>query len=168
VTREVFGSISGFSVSHESMAQGDPYELLGLTSECSHAQIKESYRLLAQRIHPDKNLSDPNAPEAFRILHEAYKLLSDPEKRQEHDRMARSDFAPEFAERVPLSEFTKVSNDDDDDGGGGSGGGGDDFVEYERPCRCGGSHIVSDGDVAEGPVTVQCCGCSIWIVADPT
>jgi hypothetical protein len=57
------------------MDVGDCYRLLGLRSGASFADIKASYRRLAQQYHPDINPGDLRAKEKFITLTEAYKLL---------------------------------------------------------------------------------------------
>jgi len=53
----------------------DCYQLLGLESGASLAEIKASYRRLARRYHPDINPSDQKAKDKFIALTEAYKML---------------------------------------------------------------------------------------------
>ncbi|MEH2373013.1 J domain-containing protein [Nostoc sp.] len=57
------------------MDLGDCYRLLGLRSGASFAEIKASYRRLAQQYHPDINPNDNKAKDKFIALTEAYKLL---------------------------------------------------------------------------------------------
>ncbi|WP_445636158.1 Molecular chaperone DnaJ [Nostoc sp. DSM 114161] len=57
------------------MDLGDCYRLLGLRSGASFAEIKASYRRLAQQYHPDINPDDNRAKDKFIALTEAYKLL---------------------------------------------------------------------------------------------
>jgi curved DNA-binding protein CbpA len=57
------------------MDLGDCYRLLGLRSGASFADIKASYRRLAQQYHPDINQDDKKAKDKFIALTEAYKLL---------------------------------------------------------------------------------------------
>jgi tetratricopeptide (TPR) repeat protein len=57
------------------MDLGDCYRLLGLRSGASFADIKTSYRRLAQQYHPDTNPNDQKAKDKFIALTEAYKLL---------------------------------------------------------------------------------------------
>ncbi|BAY10895.1 J domain-containing protein [Calothrix sp. NIES-2098] len=57
------------------MDLGDCYRVLGLRSGASFADIKASYRRLAQQYHPDINPADNKAKDKFIALTEAYKLL---------------------------------------------------------------------------------------------
>jgi len=61
----------------------DFYELLQISSNAEPETIHRVYRLLAQRFHPDNQESGNE--ERFRALHEAYTVLSDPEKRARYD-----------------------------------------------------------------------------------
>ena len=67
------------------MAQ-DYYEVLGAKRNASQPEIKKIYRRLARKYHPDVNPGDPSAEERFKQIQEAYKVLSDPEKRKIYDR----------------------------------------------------------------------------------
>jgi curved DNA-binding protein CbpA len=61
----------------------DYYELLQVSPNADPDLIHRIYRLLAQRVHPDNR--ETGDPEQFRQLHEAYAVLSDPEKRARYD-----------------------------------------------------------------------------------
>ncbi|OON18974.1 DnaJ domain protein [Opisthorchis viverrini] len=63
---------------------GDHYSTLGLPRSASQADIKNAYRRLAQKYHPDKN-SDADAAQKFMEVNEAYGVLSKPERRAEYD-----------------------------------------------------------------------------------
>jgi len=63
----------------------DYYGILGLTQGCSIDDIKRAYRKLALLHHPDKNLSDPMADIRFKAIAEAYRVLSNPDKRSLYD-----------------------------------------------------------------------------------
>jgi curved DNA-binding protein CbpA len=61
----------------------DYYELLQVSATAEPETIHRVYRLLAQRYHPDNQQS--GSDERFRALHEAYLVLSDPERRAQYD-----------------------------------------------------------------------------------
>ena len=64
----------------------DPYAILGLTRDCSEADIREAYRALARLHHPDLNPGDPAAVAHTQALNAAYEILRDPMRRRAHDR----------------------------------------------------------------------------------
>ncbi|OCK93605.1 chaperone protein dnaJ [Cenococcum geophilum 1.58] len=61
------------------------YDILGVTSDCTEAQLKSAYKKGALKHHPDKNAHNPEAAEKFKDLSHAYEVLSDPQKRQLYD-----------------------------------------------------------------------------------
>jgi len=67
----------------------DYYEILEVSRDATAAEIKKAYRKLAIRYHPDKNPGDPEAEEKFKLINEAYGVLSDEEKRSIYDRYGR-------------------------------------------------------------------------------
>jgi molecular chaperone DnaJ len=62
----------------------DYYKILELPTTASHQEIKRSFRRLAQQYHPDKNSDSHMAAAHFREIHEAYQVLSDPQKRESY------------------------------------------------------------------------------------
>ena len=65
-------------------AKRDYYEVLGVTKTSSADEIKQQYRKLALKFHPDRNKSS-EAAEHFKEISEAYAVISDPEKKQIYD-----------------------------------------------------------------------------------
>lgn len=63
----------------------DYYAVLGVKSDASAKEIKQAYRKLAQKHHPDKNPDDTTAETRFKEANEAYDVLGDPERRKEYD-----------------------------------------------------------------------------------
>jgi len=66
------------------MSKPDYYEILGIPRNASKEEIKQAYRKLALKYHPDRNKS-PDAEEKFKLISEAYAVLSDDEKRRIYD-----------------------------------------------------------------------------------
>ena len=63
----------------------NPYTLLGVSKTASQEEIKQAYRRLARKMHPDLNPDDPKAEDKFKEISSAYDILSDPEKRKRFD-----------------------------------------------------------------------------------
>ncbi len=64
--------------------QRDYYEVLGVERDADAKTIKNAFRKLALKYHPDKNKS-ADAEERFKEIAEAYAILSDPKKRAQYD-----------------------------------------------------------------------------------
>lgn len=64
----------------------DYYDILGVKSDASEAEIKAAYRKLARKYHPDKN-KDAGAEERFKAINEANEVLKDAEKRRSYDQL---------------------------------------------------------------------------------
>jgi len=93
------------------MTEMDYYEVLEVSKDCSGAELKKSYRKLAMKYHPDRNPDDQEAEEQFKIVNEAYQVLSDEEKRAIYDRYGKEGLQGQGM------------------GGGFGGGGMDDFMD---------------------------------------
>jgi len=67
------------------MAYIDYYKVLGLARTATQEEIKQAYRKMARKMHPDLNPDDKEAHRKFQQLNEANEVLSDPEKRKKYD-----------------------------------------------------------------------------------
>jgi len=66
----------------------DYYQVLGVSKEVSHEEIKKAFRGLALRYHPDLNpQGQKQAEEKFKEINEAYEVLGDEHKRRQYDYM---------------------------------------------------------------------------------
>lgn len=63
----------------------DFYYILGVDANCSFIEIKEAYRKLSKKFHPDLNQNDKYFEGRFREIHEAYIILNDPTQRAIYD-----------------------------------------------------------------------------------
>lgn len=61
------------------------YDILNVPNTANEDQIKQAYRALAMKYHPDKNPDNKIAEEKFKRISEAYSVLSDSQKRKEYD-----------------------------------------------------------------------------------
>lgn len=71
----------------------DYYKILGVRRDASQEEIKEAYRKLAKKYHPDFNPGNREAEEKFKEINEAYQVLSDPEKRKQYDLLGSAAFS---------------------------------------------------------------------------
>lgn len=79
------------------------YETLGVPEDATEDQIKEAYRKLAKKLHPDAPDGDA---EAFKSLSHAVAILSDPDKRSQYDRTGSENTAsPEERENAMALEL---------------------------------------------------------------
>lgn len=75
----------------------DYYQVLGVRRDASEKEIRQAFRRLARKHHPDLNPTDQTAEDRFKEISEAYEVLSDQEKRRKYDRFGH-DWA--FAEQA--------------------------------------------------------------------
>src|SRR3954462_10826071 len=65
----------------------DYYATLGLTKTATDKEIKQAYRKLARKFHPDVNPGDKAAEARFKEINEANEVLSDADKRRKYDEL---------------------------------------------------------------------------------
>jgi molecular chaperone DnaJ len=81
------------------MAGKDYYSILGVSRTATDKDIKAVYRRLARQYHPDVNPGNKAAEERFKLINEAYEVLSDPEKRKKYDQYGENwQYADQMAE----------------------------------------------------------------------
>jgi molecular chaperone DnaJ len=69
----------------------DYYEVLGVSKSASKEEIKDAYRKLAMKYHPDRNKA-ADAEDKFKEVSEAYAVLSDDQKRRQYDTLGHAGF----------------------------------------------------------------------------
>jgi len=80
------------------MAGKDYYQILGMSRNASAKDIKQAYRKLARKYHPDVNPGDKSAEGRFKEINQAYEVLSDEEKRKKYDQFGENwQHADQFA-----------------------------------------------------------------------
>lgn len=78
-----------FSHTTKLLSHDDPqnhYEVLEISPNATHAELKKQFYVLSKETHPDVNPKDPNAGKRFAQISESYSVLADPEKRKRYDR----------------------------------------------------------------------------------
>lgn len=73
------------------MATGykDYYKILGVDRNASEKEIKQAYRKLARKYHPDVNPGDKASEEKFKDISEAHEVLADKDKRSKYDQFGQ-------------------------------------------------------------------------------
>ena len=98
----------------------DYYATLGVGKTATEKEIKQAFRKLARKHHPDVNPGDKAAEAKFKEINEAYEVLGDPAKRKKYDELGANWRAYEQAERAggpnPFAGQWNVNT------GGGQGG----------------------------------------------
>ena len=86
----------------------DHYEILGLASDASSQDVKDAYKRLAKRAHPDAGGSDA----LFRMVEQAHRVLSDPAARRAYDASRRpeprSSGTPRGSERTKKEHGERI------------------------------------------------------------
>ncbi|MBL8260295.1 MAG: molecular chaperone DnaJ [Candidatus Competibacteraceae bacterium] len=111
------------------MAKRDYYEILNVARNASEAEIRQAYRRLAMKYHPDRNPGNQVAEESFKEAKEAYEVLADSRKRVAYDQFGHagveSSAGGGYGGAADLGDiFGGVFRDIFGGGRGGGGGGG--------------------------------------------
>ncbi len=86
------------------MMADDYYEILGVPKDAPTDRIKEAYRNLALKYHPDRN-KDKNAEETFKKINAAYAVLGDVEKRRQYDMFGAEQFGQRYSQEDIFRNF---------------------------------------------------------------
>jgi curved DNA-binding protein len=105
----------------------DYYELLGVKRDATDDQIRQAYRKLARKHHPDVNPGDRVAEDKFKEINEANEVLSDPDKRKRYDQLGPN--WKNGSEFTPPPDWGRVNVQFDDLGSIFSGGGFSEFFQ---------------------------------------
>ena len=75
------------------------YDILGVKRDADEKEIKQAYRRLARKYHPDVNPGDKSAEAKFKEINQAHEVLSDKDKRQKYDQFGDQwQYADRFAQ----------------------------------------------------------------------
>jgi molecular chaperone DnaJ len=124
------------------MASKDYYELLGIKKDATEKEIKQAYRRLARKYHPDVNPGDKSAEAKFKEINGAYEVLADKEKRAKYDKYGdKWQYADQFEKAGgPQAQYYEYSPGGESSFhfGGDIGGMDSIFEELFRGARTGG------------------------------
>jgi curved DNA-binding protein len=111
-----------------AMAFIDYYKVLGVDKSATEKDIKNAYRKLARKHHPDLNPNNPEAEKRFKEANEANEVLSDPEKRKKYDQ-----YGENWQHGQAYEQQSRQQGNTGRGGGFGGfdfGGGGGDFSDF--------------------------------------
>jgi DnaJ-class molecular chaperone len=118
----------------------DYYQTLGLSKSASSKEVKQAFRKLARKFHPDVNPGDKAAENRFKEINEAYEVLGDAEKRRKYDELGANWRQYEQAQQAGQSPFGDIRWT----AGGAGPGGFRSINEDELRDMFGGEHPFSD------------------------
>ncbi len=93
------GAGNAMAAAELEMPRADPYATLGVSRDVSTETIRDAYRKLARRFHPDSS-RDEGAGRRFMAIHEAYSVLKDSTRRCAYDRSLEQSIAWDTIEPV--------------------------------------------------------------------
>ncbi len=113
------------------MAFIDYYQLLGIAKGASEKEIKNAYRKMARKYHPDVNPNDKEAERKFKEINEANEVLSNAENRKKYDAYGKDWKHAEEFEKSKQQQRQQRTSHQQSGSDGGFGGAGDysDFFE---------------------------------------
>lgn len=87
----LIGVYSKFGEKGGDLKRFDPYDILGIPTNATVAEINSAYRKLAVLYHPDKNQGDPEASSKFGLINKARDALLDERARRNYEQYGNPD-----------------------------------------------------------------------------
>jgi curved DNA-binding protein len=115
---------------YNAMAFIDYYKILGLEKTATDKDVKNAYRKLARKYHPDVNPDNAEANKKFQEINEANEVLSDVDKRAKYDKYGENWQHGEAYEQQSRQQRSRPAGSGGFEGFGGGFGGGDDFSDF--------------------------------------
>lgn len=94
------------------MPKRDYYEILGVSKNATPQEMKQAYRKLALKWHPDRNPNNKEAESKFKEINQAYEVLSDSKKKEAYDQFGHAAFeGGGFGAGGPFGGFTRTQRE---------------------------------------------------------
>jgi len=121
-TRNIIGS-RRFHLSRTILVSRSHYETLGVSPAATQQEVKDAFHRLSKKLHPDKNLSSPDAVEKYKKVSAAYDILRNPNKRRTYDAELRagSHWREDSGSRQQKESESKSENTGESDSNGNGG-----------------------------------------------
>ncbi|XP_022809389.1 dnaJ homolog subfamily C member 24-like [Stylophora pistillata] len=139
-----------------STGLSNPYQVLGVSANSSHEEIKRTYQRLVLKVHPDKldgSLSQEDrdkAYERFLAIDKAWKVLNNQETRADCDKQLKEQ---DLSQDWPVSDDVDLDDMEYHE----------DTESYSSLCRCSGKYVLSEEDLENGHNIVCCSNCTLCI-----
>jgi len=84
------------------------YEILEVTTEATHEEIRRAFRHLALKCHPDKNKNSEESKQKFMKIVEAYEVLSDDQAKKNYDNSTFQRKPGHMPRWTPPADFSTI------------------------------------------------------------